>query len=95
MKSPTKTIWKTVVFSAAILGGSVSLGCGSKDKHEAMDPCKDMKMHEEGGDPYGGDPYAGEGAWGDDGSGYGDPDDGRPRGGDDEGGDVGRGFVLN
>jgi len=32
MKSPTKTIWKTVVFSAAILGSSVTLGC-HKEKH--------------------------------------------------------------
>jgi hypothetical protein len=88
MKSPTKTIWKTVVLSAALLGG----GACSKNKNEMTDPCKDPckdKMHEDGGDAYGGDEY-GEGAWGE----YGD-DDVRSRGGDDGGGDVGRGFVLS
>ncbi len=94
MKSPTTTIWKTVVLSAALIGGSV--GCKSKGEatDPCKDPCKDKKMSPEGGDPYGGDMYGeGEGAWGDDGSGYGDPED--SRGGWDEGGETGRGFVLS
>jgi len=91
MKSSTKTIWKTVVFSAAVLGGTVTVGCGGKNKSEmtdpCKDPCKDQDMTPEGGDPYGGDEY-GEGAWGE----Y--DEEGRPRTPDD-GGDVGRGFVLS
>jgi hypothetical protein len=91
MKTSTKTIWKTVVFSAALLGGTATVGC-SKNKKSATDPCADpckgKKMAPDGGDGYGGDEY-GEGAWGE----Y--DEEGRPRGGDDGGGDVGRGFVLN
>ncbi len=94
MRSPTKTIWKTVVLSAALIGGAAC----SKNKTEMTDPCKDpckdpcgdpCRDKGEGGDGYGGDAY-GEGAWGE----YGD-EDVRSRGGDEGEGENGRGFVLS
>lgn len=86
MKTPTSTIWKTVVFSAALIGGTVTLGCKNKNE-STMDPCADPcadpckgKMSPGGGDEYGGDEYG---------------EDYDSRGEWDEGGDVGRGFVLS
>jgi len=99
MKSPTKTIWKTVVFAGAMLAFPA---CGGKSNSASTTPDNTGGTTEEvapddgtgtetGGetpaDPCAGDPC--EGAMGD------DPCGDRDRGGGEDEGGVGRGFILS
>lgn len=96
MKSPTKTIWKTVVFAGAMLAFPA---CGGKSSAPATTPdntggTEEVAPPDDGtgeGDPCAGDPC--EGAMGD--PCEGDPCGDRDRGGGDEEGGVGRGFILS
>ena len=87
MRTPTSTIWKTVVFAGAMLGASAC-------KHKSNTPDTTADMTSNNGGSEGGATYGEGGDWSNPDEGYGDPCEGRSRGGDDEGG-MGRGFILS
>ena len=98
MKSPTKTIWKTVVFAGAMLafpacGGKSNTAPAAPDNTggttEEVAPDEGAMGGEEGmADPCAGtDPCAGVDPCA-------DPCGDRDRGGGEEEGGVGRGFIL-
>jgi hypothetical protein len=97
-REATKTIWKTVVFAGAMLGGAAcgkkpppaqpaitetGTGTGTGTDAEAMGSDNEVSTPT---DPCSGDPA----------DPCADPCGGRPRGVSDEGeGDMGRGFILS
>jgi hypothetical protein len=97
MKSPTKTIWKTVVFAGAMLafpacGGKSNTAPAAPDNTGGTEEVAPEGTGEEmPADPCAGDPCGGVSG----GDPCADPCGDRDRGGGEDEGGVGRGFILS